>query len=427
MNSDLYLSPQAGLFESAAFIEEQNNEVKSPALPRFNPSSTLLAAGEIRVHDDGHRQRWDGNKWQLLCVQENCEKRAQKARFCCAHFNEHKKQSAAANDFQVLLKKYVPKSGSIKQEEQNNNQTCNDEFIELTASPNSFLSLKTTASTAVTSSPKLGDVRVCGESNRRYVYAIGQKWRALCQKEGCDRRERSHRLCTYHFNEERNQTKNCKQESLTNTDEGGTKRRKTDLMQASASMVTTTDTPEKFYKRPDGKCQHPTACEHASFTRCPHCFINICFPHLIEHQNLVKLQREELFVQANRTHTLLKSLKFDNQKYAQHAHIENDRWKEMEIKRILRQHDEKVQKINLECQLMGEKFLENQTKLVDTYAETITPKLDILSKQVDLYQYEIDDVQLSLASFQEFVRELSKMAEQEQQQNAESDGDAVMS
>ncbi|CAF0788930.1 unnamed protein product [Didymodactylos carnosus] len=476
MNSDLHTKQHTLIIQESSNTEQDSESKSSTLSQSVSPLSTTIShVGAIRINDNGRRMKFDGKKWQALCGMINCEKRQQKSGLCCMHFKEQK------DTFKIILEKYVPdvkniaqeigknnshngnktskvksptpklgdiktslksnrryifdgtkfqpicsKEGCVKREKSNrlcathsneiqqhhgNNLLITNDLDHELMRNESFLLSSPIAIPIPTS--KVDKSRICNESNRYSV--IRKQLESSYGKDRYDKYEKPYQLYDKDFNEQRDQ-QNLKRHH--DDDEGdGEPERNFELMEVSSSMTTSLN----VLKRPDGNCQQPTSpCERASFTQCPHCQRFLCLAHLVEHQNLMKQKRDQLFVQASDIHSLLASLKFDNEKYEQQLQMENEKWKEVEIARILQQYNDKKQKITLESQKVAEKFVENQKELVQHYAYTISTKIQELSKQIDLYPYEIDDFNSNLTSFDGSVQELKKLAKQDKRLNIDS-------
>ncbi|CAF0831131.1 unnamed protein product [Didymodactylos carnosus] len=332
--------------------------------------------GDIKITNDTNRRyRWTGTKWRDLCRRDNCNKRAKKASLCCAHYTEQRQAVAAligkTNDINRSM--VSPKidlwesSFNIDNIEPKDTEEWITTFDNFKEEPESDERER--------KEEKITDSESFANSIKQEIQIITRNDNEL--RNNMFKRRQFMSDITINQESEQKRLKNAEEMQQQSLDEG--------LQHPDIARL-------------DAQC--PISTYNAeSFTNSSRIL------HLNEHQNLMTMKRDHLIQQANKTRSIIASIQLDDRKYHQ-AHAQNDEW----IEQYLEEYRLRKQQIDREHKLADNNFEQKRQTIVNDYENNIAPKVNYLSKKVDLYSYEIKQFQQCLEQLHEDVEELKKIS-----------------
>lgn len=155
-------------------------------------------------------------------------------------------------------------------------------------------------------------------------------------------------------------------------------------------------------------CKHditPT-CPEISYAKCPHCSLDLCLEHMLEHQDTVRIQFGEMIDRINEqkaesdNHSIIYEIKTK-------AVIELDKWREAKIKTVMTTYDAERARIENVC----DKSITDKCEIQNTSFEELNVESKNIEKKKIVHPLEIKRLEQKLNELINCIQKIEKDAD----------------
>ncbi|CAF1148782.1 unnamed protein product [Didymodactylos carnosus] len=167
-----------------------------------------------------------------------------------------------------------------------------------------------------------------------------------------------------------------------------------------------TPIPKRF--RPVEPCRYidpidSVPCTSEAFLPCVCCDEYVCLEHMLEHQNLVKVERDKLLEKANETYVKLSAIELVDNRTKLYAPL--SKWKIDVTEKLQKIYDEKFHEINQLYEEMGNEFEAKKNKYLTHFNEQLLHQMNKLSNKKDFYPTDLDQFRENLFEFDKHIED----------------------
>jgi len=127
---------------------------------------------------------------------------------------------------------------------------------------------------------------------------------------------------------------------------------------------------------------------------CVHCEQICCLKHITQHQEELKVYRDELVQEANEAYITLTEMQVNDSR--EELQINLNIWKERMLNRIEQIYEKLLDDVEDSFVKVTLDFEAKKKTLANEFEANISTKLDCLSRKTDFYPHELDELRLSL-------------------------------
>lgn len=155
-------------------------------------------------------------------------------------------------------------------------------------------------------------------------------------------------------------------------------------------------------------CKHDMTppCAESSYSKCPHCSLDLCLEHINEHQHAVRIQFHEMTDRINEqkaesnNHSIIDEMKVK-------ALVELDKWKEAEIEAVLTAYDE--EKFHVEH--VYKQHIYEKLKIQGDMFDELNTMSNIVEKKKNVHPHDIIQIEQKLNKLKIFIKKIEETAD----------------